>query len=90
MRLNTRIVRSLAFAVMLAALPLARANVAAGESGDCGPYWCDSACAMSGGGGWLLWQGCSSCSGEGCAGGGDGCTRICESCNGGDWNCIPI
>jgi hypothetical protein len=82
MRLSTRIVRNLAFVVMLASLPLAQANVLAET---CGPDWCDSACASRGG--YMSYQGCSSCDGGGCLAS-QGCTQVCEYCDS-QWYCNP-
>jgi hypothetical protein len=86
MRVDTKTLRNLGFAGMLATMPLAQAKVAALT--DCGAYWCDGLCPLEGGGGYLYYQQCddNSCSGSGCTGGGTNCQHVCTSCGGG-YNC---
>lgn len=93
MRLNTKVFRNLAFAVMLAALPLAPLSGGALPT-NCGPEWCPEQCALNfPSGGYMLWQGCDSgsCTGTGCAISGDHCTRLCIACYGEpEWDCQPM
>src|SRR5262245_6283230 len=92
MRLNTKVIRNLAFVIMLTAVPLTLKGGA--PFVNCGPEWCPGVCALSSPpGGYMLWQGCDSgsCDGTGCAIGGEDCTRLCIACYGAtEYQCEPI
>ncbi len=88
MRIDTKAIRNIGFVGMLATLPLAleQSSVMAGSQ-DCGPYFCGMLCPGEGNGAWIEAQGCDYCDGDGCTGGGEGCTRYCYYCNG-SWSCV--
>jgi hypothetical protein len=86
MVLNTKMLRNFGLMTLLAALSLPQARAA--EFQDCGPYYCASMCPSLGKGGYILAIGCSSCDGQGCAGGGENCQEWCFVCAGeGEWSC---
>ena len=87
MRLGTKAVRNLTFVGMLAALSLARGP--AGANQDCGPYYCPTMCAPTGG--YFYYQACSACYGAGCQGIGENCFAVCVACAGDpEYTCYPL
>ena len=83
MRVETKTIRNLAFAGMLASLPLA--STPTGARADCGSYYCDILCNNEGG--YIYQHGCDHCTGGSCFGTGDHCADFCEYC-GGSWYCF--
>jgi hypothetical protein len=86
MKLTTRLVRNISFAIMLAVIPLAQQEPA--FAATCGPYWCGSLCSQQGG--YIVWRGCDpgSCTG-GLCGFGENCYDYCIMCSGeSEWTCL--
>ena len=84
MKLTTRSVRNISFAILLAVLPLIQQVPAFAEF--CGPYWLQDLCPPEGG--YITWRGCDagSCI-EGF--GGAHCYDFCIACAGETkWDCL--
>ena len=84
MKLTARSLRNIAFAIMLATIPLARQTPVFADT-NCGPWYLQSLCSESGG--YIVWRACDDNS---CVEpvGGSNCYDHCIACGGGDYNCF--